>query len=467
MTRSRAGEEELKRFLKERPDCAFIEMMVPDMSGQLRGKRLSPQAAEKLFGAGEGVRLPGSNYLLDATGRNVSALPYGGADGDPDFFCHAAAGTLKPVPWSAEAAGQVICSMSDAEGRPHFADPRRLLARQEERLAKMGLRAVVAFEMEFHLVDAEAFRARGEVLPARLPLSGRRPATTNVYGLDDVGEFSALFADLARAAGEMGLEAETVVSEYGPGQYEVNLKHVAGACAAADRAVMLKRAIREVALRHGVIATFMAKPFADQAGNGMHLHVSLIDEAGNNAFAGEEALPGLAGRGVSPLLGRAVAGLLETMAEAMAIFAPNANSYRRLRPGAYAPVAARWGGDDRTVPIRIPPGGAKETRIEHRVAGADTAPHLVAAAVLAGMIHGMEGGLAPPPPAEPGTGEEGGSAIPLFWPQALEAFATGRVVPQALGRTWAEAYLTARRQEMEEHHFTIPPLDHQWYLHSA
>ncbi len=465
MTRQHAGSEELKHFLKHHPDCAFIEMMVPDMSGQMRGKRLAPKAAAKLFGDGGGVRLPGSNYLLDATGRNVDALPYGGADGDPDFFCHAAPGTLKPLPWSGEQAGQVLCSMSDAEGRPHFADPRHLLARQEARLARMGLRAVVAFEMEFHLVDAEAFRARGEVLPARLPLSGRRPVMTNVYGLDDVGEFSALFSALARAAEEMGLEAETVVSEYGPGQYEVNLKHVTGALQAADRAALLKRAIREVALRHGVIATFMAKPFAERAGNGMHLHISLIDSQGDNAFAGDKPLADT-GRRAAPLLGRAVAGLLETMAEAMAIFAPNANSYRRLRPGTYAPVTASWGGDDRTVPIRIPPGGREEMRIEHRVAGADASPHLVAAAVLAGMIHGMEEKLLPPPPAAPGGGEAG-RPLPLFWPQALEAFAGARVLRRAMGEQWAEGFLAARRQELEAHHFTIPPLDHEWHLHTA
>lgn len=462
-----ASREELDTFLREHPETAWIEMMVPDMSGQLRGKRLTPKVAAKLFGEdAEGCRLPGSNYLLDVTGQNVATLPYGGPDGDPDFFCHAAPGMLMPVPWSREPAAQVLCSMTDANRQPHFADPRHILRQQEERLAAHGLRPVMAIELEFHLVDAEAWGERGEVLPARLPLSGERPSATNVYGLEDLGEFSELFSDIAEAARIQGLDAETAVSEYAPGQYEVNLLHVADVVTACDRAVLLKRTIRQTALRHGVIATFMAKPFADLAGSGLHVHVSLLDGEGRNAFAGEMPDPRI-GRAISPLMRHAVAGLVHTMAEGMAIFAPHANSYRRLRPGTYAPVSAMWGGDNRTLPIRIPGGDARDLRIEHRVAGADASPYLVAAAVLAGMLHGIEHRLEPPEPVSGDGYAQQGLPIPLFWPEALRAFAEGSVLRPALGEKWSEAFLAARRQELEAHHFTIPPLDHTWYLRTV
>ena len=467
MTSRIASREEYDTFLKTHPDAAWIEMMVPDMSGQLRGKRLTPKGAAKLFGEeAEGCRLPGSNYLLDVTGQNVATLPYGGPDGDPDFFCHAVPDTLRPVPWSREPAGQVLCSMTDAGGRPHFADPRHILRRQEERLAERGLFPVMAIELEFHLVDAEAWGERGEVLPARLPLSGERPSATNVYGLDDLGEFSELFSDIADAARTQELDAETAVSEYAPGQYEVNLLHVADAVTACDRAVLLKRTIRQIALRHGAIATFMAKPFADLAGSGLHVHVSLLDREGRNAFAGDAVDPRI-GRAISPLLRHAIAGLMNTMAEGMAIFAPHANSYRRLRPGTYAPVSAMWGGDNRTLPIRIPGGDARDLRIEHRVAGADASPYLVAAAVLAGMLHGIEKALEPPEPVSGDGYAQDGAPIPLFWPDALRAFEAGKVLRPALGEKWGEAFLAARRQELETHHFTIPPLDYAWYLRTV
>ncbi len=466
MTTFYAGMDELERFIREHPGCTYIELMVPDMSGQLRGKRLSPKAARKLFGEdAEGVRLPGSNYLLDATGRNIDGLEYGGADGDPDFFCHAVPGSLAPVPWAAESAGQVLASMADAAGRPHFADPRHVLACVMDRLDKLGLRAVMAIELEFHLIDAKAMR-EGRIEPARLPLSGRRPGTVNVYGLDDLGEFSALFADIAQTCAAQGLDAETAVSEYGPGQYEINLLHRADALAACDQAVLLKRAIKACALRHGAIATFMAKPFAGQAGNGLHVHVSLVDEAGVNIFSGQDQ-DGRIGRAISARMKQAIAGLVATMGEGMAIFAPNANSYRRLRPGTYAPVSAIWGGDNRTLPIRIPGGDDADTRIEHRVAGADASPYLVAAAVLAGIHHGLVHELEPPAPVAGDGYEQGGAPLPLFWPEALKAFAGGGILGGYFDAEWRRAYLAARWQELQEHHFTIPQLDYDWYLTTA
>jgi len=182
----------------------------------------------------------------------------------------------------------------------------------------------------------------------------------------------------------------------------------------------------------------MAKPFADLAGSGLHVHVSLLDREGRNAFSGDVVDPRI-GRAISPLMRHAIAGLVDTMAEGMAIFAPH----------------------------RIPGGDARDLRIEHRVAGADASPYLVAAAVLAGMLHGIERELEPP---EPVTGDgyaQEGAPIPLFWPDALRAFEAGEVLPSAFGAKWAEAFLAARRQELETHHFTIPPLDYAWYLRTV
>jgi glutamine synthetase len=152
----------------------------------------------------------------------------------------------------------------------------------------------------------------------------------------------------------------------------------------------------------------------------------------------------------------------------MAIFAPNANSYRRLRPGTYAPVRGLWGGDNRTVPLRIPSGGDNAVRIEHRVAGADANPYLVVAAVLAGIHHGIANAIAPPEPVVgDGYAEDGGVTLPIRWPLALQTFADGEVLKPYLGEDWCEAFHTARSFEAENHHFTIPSLDYEWYLRTA
>jgi glutamine synthetase len=455
--------EEVEAFLAEYPDISTFDMMVVDMNGILRGKQLGRDYVKKLYT--EGVRLPGSNYLLDWTGQNIATLDFGSADGDPDYFCKAAPGTLKPVPWAKRPTGQVLASMVDDNDVPHFADPRHILARVLQRFAEIGLTPVIAIEYEFYLVDQDD-AADGKVHPARSPGTRWRSSTTNVYGLDDVYDFEDLLGDIHAACEVQRIPAETIVSEYAAGQFEINLHHSNDALKACDQAVMLERAIKQVARRHGTIATFMAKPFAESAGSGLHVHVSLIDTDGNNVMAGEmdEAIA----RPISDTLRHAVGGLLQTMPEAMAIFAPNANSYRRLRPGTYAPVKGIWGGDNRTLPLRVPGGDAHSVRIEHRVSGADANPYLVVAAVLAGMHHGIVNEITPPPPTVgDGYAQGGGVELPIRWPVALAAFAEGAVMPEYLGETWCECFHTARSCECENHHYTIHSLDYEWYLRTA
>ena len=454
---------EADAFLAAHPDAETVDMVIADMNGILRGKQLARGYLTRLYS--DGVRLPGSNYLLDWTGQNVTTYRFGTSDGDPDYFCFPVEGTLKAVPWSAKPSGQVLASMYHEDGTPFFADPRHILARAARPLADLGLTPVVAIEYEFYLIDEKA-AAEGVVRPAASPGSGWRSAITNVSNLDEIYDFEALLGDIQGACALQGLPAETFTKEYAPGQFEINLHHVADPLKACDQAMMLERAIKQVARRHGVIATFMAKPFATQVGSGLHVHVSLLDRDGRNVFAGPHDLT--IDRPVSDTLRQAVGGLIATMPEAMAIFAPNANSYRRLRPGAYAPVKGLWGGDNRTVPVRIPGGAEKSVRIEHRVAGADANPYLVVAAVLAGIHHGIAKTIAPPEPVTgDGYAEDGGVELPIRWTSALQAFADGQVLKAYLGKDWCEAFHTARSFEAANHHFTIPRLDYEWYLRTA
>jgi len=457
------GASEPEQFLSAHPDIVAIDMLVPDMNGILRGKQLARSYLGKLYDE-DGVRLPGSVYLLDSSGQNVNTYDYGTSDGDPDYYCFAVPNLLVPVPWSRRPTAQVLASMYDAEGRPFFADPRHVLARVIERLEDIGLRPVVAIEFEFYLLDGEA-AAQGIIRPAASPTSEFRPRQTNVYGLDDLYEFEDLLSDIQVACQVQNLPAETFVSEYAAGQFEVNLHHCSDALLACDQAILLERCIKQMARHHGNVATFMAKPFADQAGSGLHVHVSLLDRNGRNVFGGQwdERL----NRPVSETLRHAIGGLIEIMPESMALFAPNANSYRRLRPGTYAPTRANWGGDNRTVSLRLPGETDKDARIEHRVAGADANPYLVTAAVLAGIHHGIVNRCEPPLSVVGDAYTQPAREMPVRWSKALDAFEQGTILRSYIGERYAEAFATARRFECENYHYQIQPLDYEWYLRTV
>jgi glutamine synthetase len=219
---------------------------------------------------------------------------------------------------------------------------------------------------------------------------------------------------------------------------------------------MLKRAIRSVAHQHGKVASFMAKPFAEQVGNGMHIHFSLLDEKGNNVF--NNGTP----EG-SDLLNCAVAGCLETMADSMAVFAPNINSFRRMVPGCYAPLSPNWGYENRTTALRIPGGDNRAMRIEHRVAGADANPYLTVAAILAGALYGIEKKLKAPP-AVVGDAGDVEPTLPHFWNDAILAFERSKFIEEYLGSELRTNYARCKRQEKQEFDSRVTLLEYDAYL---
>jgi glutamine synthetase len=333
-----------------------------------------------------------------------------------------------------------------------------VLARAVERLQGQGLTPVVAVELEFYLLQRGQ---DGRLQPARGLLTGRASGRIDAYGLARLDDMSPLFDDVYAAARAQGLPVRTLMSEYAPGQFEITLEHRADAMRAVDDAVLFKRAIRGVASRHGCIACFMAKPFAELAGTGMHLHASLADGEGRNAFASDDP----AG---SPLLRHAIGGLRATLADGMAVFAPHANSYRRFRAMSYAPVAPTWGVNNRSVSLRVPAGPPSSRHVEHRVAGADANPYLVAALVLAGMAHGIERGLDPGPPVE-GNGYERATRgdLPTDWHAALERAAHSEFLAEALGPGFLRVFLALKRRECEKFGALVSDRDYEWYLDTA
>ena len=453
--------EAIERLRRDQPGLRHVELLLPDLNGILRGKRCTLKELESI--ARGGLSFPASGFLLDSRGSLIEGLAHGSEDGDPDYLCRVVPGSIVPVPWAKAPLAQALLSMEHRDGRPYFADSRQVLAGVLARFAELGLTPVIAVEYEFYLLDD----TRGEVPRAkrnRVPGTERRAAGPRVYSVEDLHELEALFTAITAACDAQHIPAGAIVSEYGAGQFEVNLHHVHDALLACDHAVLLRRLIRGVAARHDLAATFMAKPFADKDGSGMHVHLSLVDTQGRNVFGPVPvaATP----EHYTPNLRHAIGGLLAAMPESLAIFCPNANSYRRIRPGCFAPIAPNWGPNHRGVAIRIPVSDDANVRFEHRPAGADCNPYLAVAAILAAAHHGITGRVEPPAMVREGQPVIGEVALSHRWEQSLNAFDQGRILPPYLGEEFCRVFSTARRYEAEQFHAQIPNLDYDWYLPS-
>lgn len=432
------------------PALVWAEVFVTDLNGLQRGKLIPAEMLDKV--ASGGVRMPVSTLGLDVFGEDVAEAAIAIERGDPDGPLIPAVGAIGPMLWAETPTLQVPCTLWE-EGAPCAYDPRAVLAAQVEALAARGLTATVACELEFYLIDP------AEPRPPVAPDGRRLPEDRDqIYELATVRGFATLIEEIVTAARAMGAPAETVIAEFGAGQFELNLRHVPDPLAAADHLMALRRAIRGVARAHGLDATFMPKPYGERSGSGLHIHVSLADSEGRRLFdAGEGPAP-------APAAAEALAGLVETMADAMLIWAPHANSYRRLVPGSYAPMVAAWGLDNRGAALRMPETAGPGARIEHRVAGSDANPYLAVAAVLAGVLHGLEHRLEPPEPATAEAGPDDGRALPLGWREAERRFAASAFVRDRLGAEFARVFAAMKRQERAKMLARVTDVEYDAYL---
>lgn len=450
--------EELRKFLDQYPDTEQLELLQPDMLGILRGKRVGRDEFAKPFD--DGLNFCGATVLLDAKGLTFDRIDNGGRDGDPDAISTAVPGSLATVPWAHVPTAQVLLAMNDSKGGPFFADPRQVLRHAMKPLQDLGLTAVAATELEFYLIGLDTDR------PA--PRVGNVPGTRRIqsgpqYGsMEDVEDADPFLADLFAACKAQNIPAGATLKEFSPGQFEINLHHVANAELAADHGVLLKRAVKAIARKHGFGASFMAKPFAEWAGCSLHVHVSLVDGAGRNIFAGTSR-----DGPFSDTLRHAIGGLAAAMPESMAIFAPTANSYRRYRPGVFVPLAPNWGRNHRGVALRIPMSGPEDARVEHRPGGADGNPYLVLAAILAGIHHGITNKVEPGPMVAQESIIDEKVELPVRWSAALDAYDAGKILPKYLGEKYHRLYGTCRREEEERFHAEISDRDYDWYLRAV
>lgn len=446
-----------ERFLQAHPDLQFVDLLIPDMNGIVRGKRVDPSALMKVFD--RGIALPASIFALNIQGTTVEETGLGLDIGEADRVCLPVPGTLTMEPWQRRPTCQLLFTMYELDRQtPFFADPRVVLQNVVDRFGELGLTPVSAFEMEFYLIDQENLSGRPQ--PPKSPISGKRPAGVQAYSIDDLDEYAEFLAAVLDAAHEQAIPADALVAESAPGQFEVNLHHVNDSLRSCDNATLLKRLIKNMAYDHEMDTTFMAKPYHDQAGSGMHLHVSLLDESGKNVFAGNTEEP-------NDILRWALGGLLATMNDAMAMFCPNINSYRRFSPEYYVSSAPTWGVDNRTAALRVPGGDPEALRIEHRVAGADANPYLVMAAVLAGIHYGISHKIEPPPPTVGNAHEQHEASLVNNLRDALRGLNQSPVMGEYLGSRFLDVFVACKENELTEFEKTISDLEYLWYLHTV
>lgn len=434
-----------------------FDLFITDLNGNLRGKRLPASGLEGAMK--DGVKLPQSVIGFDHWGDDVIENGLVFETGDSDGICLPVHDTPIPVPWSESPRDQILAMMFNPDGTPFLPDPRQLLASIVARFKALGYTPVVATELEFYLLDGQSEAKGRPQEPLMTEGHGRRLTDTDCYSIEEMDGLSNFFADVRSACEVQGIPADTIISELGPGQFEINMKHVDDALLAADHANMFKRLVKGVARNYEYGATFMAKPYAQKSGNGFHVHFSLLDENGVNVFDD-------GGDSGTPLLRHAVAGLLDNMADSMLIFAPHLNSYRRFQNGAHAPTFASWGYENRTVAIRIPESPTVARRIEHRVAGADANPYLVLAVVLGAALDGIERKLEPVAPIE-GDAYSVSEDFPLLpnrWEQATEIFKKSSFMQEYFGDTFIRVLSAVKEQEQEKLYSKISDVEYEAYL---
>ena len=433
---------------------ARIEVLISDMNGRLRGKQI-PIAAENKVWSGA-VRLPTSTQSLDIWGDDnddITGLSL--TIGDPDGTCVADQRTLADMPWAPPGSKQVLATMHELDGGPSFQDPRAILGSVLERYKALGLTPVVATELEFYLLAGD-WRERGIPSPPPPLIYRGEPNGYQLYDMDAVDLLGDYLDTLRGYAKAQGLPADATTAEFGPGQFEVNLLHRPDALAAADDCIMLKRVAEQAARKHGLKSTCMAKPYTDHAGSGLHVHASIIDDQGRNILD--------AAGGEPKKLKSICAGLLQTLGDAQLIFAPYANSYRRFQPGSFAPVDLTWGYGHRGTAVRIPEKDGPGARVEHRVAGADVNPYLMLAAILGGMLLGLENELDPGEETTPTHVPANAPRLTHDFLTAVERFRGSAFIADIFGERYQRLYGDTKHKEAIRSLRTVSDFDYRTYL---
>ena len=408
-----------------------VEALVPDMAGIPRGKLIP---ANK-FGSGE-LKLPEGIFAQTVTGDYVD-----NKDNveDRDMLLVPDASTLRSVPWATEPAASVFLDCYKKDGEPVNTSPRHVLKNVLQMYAAKGWTPVVAPEVEFYLISAYS-DASEDVEPPEGRL-GRTETAKQPYSVDAMNEFEPFINDVYTYCEAQEIRIDTLSQEMGPAQFEINFLH-GDAVALADQVLLFKRTVKETAIAHEMHATFLARPMSEEAGSALHIHQSIVDANGNNIFSNDDGE-------ASDLFLSYIGGLQKYMNEALLVFAPYPNSYRRFLSYWASPVNLGWAVDNRTVGLRVPDAEPAARRVENRLAGSDVNPYLALAASLACGYLGMVEGVQPSKPVE-GSAYDMPFSLHRHLCAALDAFQNSAAMQSTLGEEFVKLYSALKDKEYRE-----------------
>lgn len=435
-------------FLEENPELQYVDCVFADLCGVVRGKRIARGALAEVFETG--LAIPHTIYFLDARGEMVERGGPNPLNIDGEGIAWPVAGTLTRVNWSQRPHGQVLMTLCDAKGHPYFGEPRNVLERVVGRFDSLELLPSVGCAFEFYLFDRE--RSKNGIPQPPDAAAGQSAA---VYSINEIDRFDGVLTGIAEAADIQGLPPLTTASEPGLGRFKITIAP-ADAVRAGDHAVFLRQIVRAVARKRGLDATFMAKPYLALPGSALEIAVALEHSSGRDVFFD-------AASGPSEALRAAVAGVQALTSDAIALFAPNANAYRRFAAGGVA-RNKRWGINNKTAAIAAGGATVEMRRIEHRLAGADANPYLALAAVLAGIHHGMSEGLDPGAPFDGNAATFVDQTMPFAIDPALVALENGSILREYLGPAYVDLYCATKRAELARFRNHIPAHEYDWYL---
>ncbi len=440
-----------EQYLAEHPELEMLELIMPDINGVARGKWAKPESIIKAFQ--QKLRFPVSAYAGDIWGEGAANSGLVLAAGDQDGIAVPIASSLKPITWYTRPAAQIMLGLTREDGTPFFGDPRYVLQKVLDRFSKLQLTPVIALEMEFYLFDKNK-------LKNNVPVSHRFDNNTNLYDLGELHDNEPVIIEIQNALAALDIPADTFVNENAPGQFEINLSHHKDAMLAADQAFLFKRTIKACAKKYGKVASFMAKPLPNFPGNGMHMHMSLLDAEGNNQFTKQDDQPGKA-------FGFGIAGILDTLPDTLAFLAPHANSYRRLNGSGLAPTTLSWGWENRTSALRLPLADDTNQRIEHRVGSADANPYLVIAAILAGVHHGLTNKPELPEATYGNAYAQHEAVLSMSWEQAVKRCIESDFIKEYFGTEFVQLFGAIKAQEIKRFQETINDFEYFSYLKNS
>ena len=421
-------------WFDQHSDITQLLVGVFDYNGVLRGKRMPISKLPSLVASG--FKMPISILQTDIWGRDIEGSPLIFETGDGDG--HVSLSTRAPLrlDWMAEPTALLIGSFTDEAGTPETACPKGCLLAHQDKLASRDCHIKAGVEMEFYLladVDGRGQAAPSSAMGTELVAGD----TLSAHHLDD---YDLLLSQINKHCLAQDIAIDTVTSELGVGQFEITFQPKSDLVTLAEDILIFKYMVKGLAKSYGIRASFMAKPLSDEAGNGMHIHASLLNKAGENLFHDDD-------REGAMRLGQAVAGVIALMRDSTLILAPNSNSYRRLVPSSHAPTKICWGMDNRTASIRIPASPAVARRLEYRSAGADCNPYLLLAVMAAGMAKGLDEALVPPTPITGNAYDQAIDELPCEMSVALDYFAKSDDMRHVLGDALHSYYVGTKQQE--------------------